>query len=106
MSVPRRSATPQKPSPLDAFLRPFLRAVATNERGYSPTSDAAETAASLGCHAAFVEALFTSARARGLVEPMWGRGVRARNRWRLSARGGQWIADQETTKSGNGAKTT
>jgi len=97
MSIPQRTATPQKPSPLDAFLRRFLRAVAAQERGFSPIGDAATTAAEMGCEPAFVDALFTSARARGLIEPLWGRGVRARNRWRLSARGDQWIADQSVS---------
>lgn len=85
--------TPPRPcpaSPLDPFLGPFLRQLDAQIGGYAPASHGARVAASLGWAPAFVEAVFVSARARGLIEPYRGGGARARARWALSARGRIW----------------
>jgi hypothetical protein len=81
---------PTPASPLDPFLGPFLRQIAELTGGYAPASHGARVAASLGWAPAFAEAVFVSARARGLVEPYRGGGARARARWGLSARGRAW----------------
>ena len=94
-AMSRPASPPQPPSPLDGFLRRFLVAATEEEDGFSPTLDTVRVATELDCPPAFVEALFTSARTRGLVEPAWTRGPRGRNRWRLSARGEQWQRDHE-----------
>ena len=81
------------PSPLDPFLRPFLEQVGALADGYSPVSHAPAVAETLGWHPAFVDAVYTSARAQGLLEPYRGRGGRGRNRWRVSRRGAAWLAE-------------
>jgi hypothetical protein len=60
--------------------------------GYIPTTHGRKIAVALEWPSAFAEAIFTSARARGLVEPFPVRGQRGRSRWRLSARGRVWMA--------------
>ncbi len=84
-----RAAGP--PSPLDPFLSAFLREVDALERGYSPIAHIAAMAAGLELEAPFVETLFISARARGLVAVSFERG--SRNRWRVSPRGRRWLAE-------------
>ena len=86
----RSPPLPLRPSPLDPFLCPFLRQIAAIERGYAPAAQLATVAGTLGWDTAFVETLFISARARGLVEVGYERG--ARNRWRLSSRGSRWLS--------------
>ena len=79
------------PSPLDPFMGAFLGRVGAYQEGYAPTTHGPAVAEAQDWPPAFADALFTSARARGLVEPHRGRGVRARNRWRVSARGRTWL---------------
>lgn len=78
-------------SPLDPFLGPFLHQLDAQTGGYAPASHGAHVAAALGWAAPFAEAVFVSARARGLIEPYRGGGARARTRWALSARGRAWV---------------
>ncbi|MDP9355870.1 MAG: hypothetical protein M3R02_11445 [Chloroflexota bacterium] len=82
-----KPATPQPASPLDPFLIQFLRHVADLDTGYSPASHARAIAESAGLLPPFVDALFTSARARGLLEPFRSPRARGRTRWRLTSRG-------------------
>lgn len=93
MADPTRDPSP--PSPLDPFLRPFLRAVEGMADGYSPISGGSAVAADLGWPPAFSEAVFASARGRGMVEPYRARGARGRARWRVSSRGAAWLAAGE-----------
>ncbi len=67
---------PPKGSPLDPFLTQFLTIVAARDQGFQPGPETAEMATSLNVPRAFVEALYTSARTRGLVKPKYGRGSR------------------------------
>ena len=55
-------------SPLDPFVGPFLRYVATLSDGYAPSSHGRVIADQLDWPPAFVEAVFASARVRGLLE--------------------------------------
>lgn len=87
----------QAPSPLDASLRAFLGHVATLDGGFAPTTDAGSAATACGVPFPFIEALFTSARIRGLIEPFQPRGARGRYRWRVSARGERWRSEFEAT---------
>lgn len=81
--------SPPSPSPLDDGLNLFLRHVRDIESGFNPGSQSDEAAAILDIPEAFVEALFTSARARGLVKPIpSGRG---RLRWTISAMGERFL---------------
>ena len=89
--MPDQPADATPPSPLDPFMGAFLRRVGVYQGGYAPTSHGPAVAEALDWPAAFADAVFTSARARGLVEPHRGRGGRARNRWRVSARGRAWL---------------
>ena len=82
---------PAPRSPLDPFLDPFLRAIGALPEGYAPASHGKRVAAALDVPPAFAEALFASARARGLLEPYRVRQARGRPRWRVSARGRRWL---------------
>jgi hypothetical protein len=63
----------------------FLGLLQTMEDGYQPGPETRDLAVSLDLPRAFVDALFTSARARGLVKPMYGRGSKIR--WATSKSG-------------------
>ena len=92
---------PTPRSPLDPYLESFLREVRGLAEGYAPGTHGRKVAEALDYPPAFAEALFTSARARGLLEPYRARGTRGRSRWRVSARGGLWLkAHEETARSG------
>jgi hypothetical protein len=90
-----RGSHVQPPSPLDPFLARFLGCLGALPEGYSPIADAAQVAADCDIVPAFVEALFVSARTRGLVEPFRAKGARGRYRWHVSARGAKWLAVRE-----------
>lgn len=79
------------PSPLDPFLRPFLREVEGMADGYAPISGGTNVALALDWPSAFCEAIFASARGRGMIEPFRARGARGRPRWRVSTRGRLWL---------------
>ncbi len=97
----RHRATPDVPSPLDAFLCDFLGWLANREHGISPSRDLHLVAETFGWPAPFVEALITSASARLLITQDDSR--RGRVTWRLSERGRAWlIARQRSEVAGNG----
>lgn len=87
-------------SPLDPFLGSFLRELSELADGYSPTSHGGPVAARLDWAPAFVEAMFTSARARGLLEPYRAKGARGRARWRVSERGRTWLMTRSSEANG------
>ncbi len=74
--------TSQSPSPLDPFLVQFLAMVDASETGFQPGPESDVLASRLDIPRAFVDALFTSARTRGLIKPMYGRGNKIR--WAVS----------------------
>lgn len=85
------------PSPLDNGLLRFLRQVRGLESGFHPGLQSREIAVILDIPEAFVDALFTSARTRGLLKPNpLGRG---RLRWTVSATGERFL------EAGTGAGT-
>ncbi len=92
-----QSGRTSPPSSLDPFLGEFLRRVIDLTDGYAPLSHGRAIAEALDWPPAFVDALFTSARTRGLLEPFRARGTRGRNRWRVSARGRAWIDSTDGT---------
>lgn len=77
--------THQQASPLDPFLARFLAAVGDSPDGFQPGAESRELATRLDLPAPFIEALFTSARTRGLLKPAYGRGGKIR--WSLSPTG-------------------
>lgn len=79
-------------SPLDPFLNDFLRVIDDLAGGYAPTAHQRAVTSTLDWPNEFADAIFTSARARGMVETVRGPGTRGRSRWRLSARGRVWLA--------------
>ncbi len=87
-----RSSHVQPPSPLDPFLAQFLRCLHDLPEGFSPIADAERVADACAVDPAFVEALFVSARTRGLIEPFRSKGARGRYRWKVSRRGEHWLA--------------
>src|SRR5688500_18828898 len=97
MSAP--SATDQPPSPLDDFLARFLRCLNRFPNGYSPIADAPRVADDCAIVPAFAEALFVSARTRGLIEPFRARGAKGRYRWQVSRRGSSWLDAREVGRS-------
>ena len=90
-----RSAKPQPASPLDGFLDRFLRCLEHLPDGFSPIADSARVADDCSLVPAFVDALFVSARTRGLIEPYRSKGARGRYRWKVSGRGRGWLAARE-----------
>jgi hypothetical protein len=77
------------PSPLDPALRRLLEYVQTLDNGFTPGTQTTEVARELDVPEAFVEALFVSARTRGLLKPIYpGRG---RLRWTVSATGDRMV---------------
>jgi hypothetical protein len=94
-----RSSLPQPDSPLDSFLARFLGNVARLPDGFSLISDATRIAEVCEVEPAFVEALFVSARTRGLIEPHRSKGSRGRYRWTLSARGTNWLSSRSDQPS-------
>lgn len=93
--LPRTDAAKQSaPSPLDPYLRQVLTWAEAESRGFSQTAFATE-AESLGWQPAFADAVFTSARVRGLIGPFFGKGARGRSLWQLSARGRAWLEANE-----------
>ena len=97
MSSP--SANAQPPSPLDDFLARFLRCLTQLPDGFSPIADASQVANECALVPAFVEALFVSARTRGLIEPFRARGAKGRYRWQVSRRGSNWLDARESGRT-------
>ncbi|HYI24074.1 MAG TPA: hypothetical protein VD767_01575 [Thermomicrobiales bacterium] len=83
------NGTPPPASPLDPFLTRFLAAVKQREDGVQPGAELRAVAEALDLPAPFVDALFTSARKRGLLKPAYGRGNKVR--WNVSTAGEQLI---------------
>jgi hypothetical protein len=88
--MPTRSAT-QAASPLDTFLARFLECLAARPDGFGPIVDGPTVAQQLEVLPAFVDALFVSARTRGLIEPFRAKSARGRYRWQVSNRGRVWL---------------
>ena len=86
-------------SPLDPYFAPFLEQVATLASGYSPLSHDRQIAEALAWETEFVSVVYTSARARGMLEPFRSRESRGRYRWRLSPRGARWVRDRRADAS-------
>lgn len=84
-------------SPLDEELRLFLRHVRQIQSGFSPGRQSREVASKLDVPDAFVEALFTSARTRGLLKPIPGN--RGRLRWTVSATGERFLEGASSATS-------
>lgn len=93
MSIARSTSAgfQQAPSVLDPFLIEFLGAVQTLPDGFSTQGQSKAIASTLAYDPAFVEALFTSAQRRSLVEPFYPPGRRGSFRWRISRRGEQFM---------------
>lgn len=93
MSTSRSTSAgfPQAPSVLDPFLIEFLDAVKSLADGFSTQSQGKALASRLAYDPAFVEALFTSAQRRSLVEPFYPPGRKGSFRWRISKRGEQFL---------------
>lgn len=88
-------------SPLDPFLSRFLDAVATRDDGFQPGAEGVAIASALDVPPSFVDALFTSARTRGLLKPVYGRGGKVR--WNVSDAGAKLIrAHQDDADPGSG----
>jgi hypothetical protein len=68
----------------------FLELVSELEEGYLPGPETVSISARLDLPRAFIDALFTSARTRGLVKPGYGRGSKVR--WSVSPAGRALIA--------------
>jgi hypothetical protein len=92
MVMSARGSHVQPPSPLDAYLARFLGCLARYPDGYSPVADVEQVATECELDPAFAEALFVSARARGLIEPFRAKGAKGRYRWKVSGRGTKWLA--------------
>lgn len=91
-------SSPTSPSPLDASLRRLLTVVRGLNDGFVPGAESSDVARALDVPEAFVEALFVSARTRGLLKPNYlGRG---RLRWTVSATGERFLENGEAQPAG------
>lgn len=93
--------SPASTSPLDEGLRRFLSLVRDLPSGFVPGQQSSDVAASLDVPEAFVEALFTSARTRGLVKP--NPLNRSRLRWTVSATGDRFLEQSGAHSATNDA---
>jgi hypothetical protein len=91
------------PSPFDPYLRQLLEWAASQPQGFTQATAAACTAADFGWQPAFADALFTSARVRGLLNPYYGKGSRGRSQWAISKRGQAWLNSLSTAGLENAA---
>ncbi len=80
-------------SPLDRFLASFLVAVDKLPDGYLHSPTSTSLADELGMQREFVDALFTSARTRGLLKPAYGRGSRIH--WKVSDSGAGFLSSRK-----------
>ena len=80
-------------SPLDRFLATFLQAVDQLPNGFLPGPQSRSLAADLSLQREFIDALFTSARTRGLLKPAYGRGSRVH--WKLSDAGSEFLSSHK-----------
>lgn len=88
-------------SPLDPFLAQFLAAIGEADDGFQPGAESRAIATSLDVPPSFVDALFTSARTRGLLKPVYGRGGKVR--WTVSAAGQELLRSTQAA-GGSGAR--
>ena len=72
-------------SPLDPFLAQFLAAIEEAGEGFQAGPELGRMAERLEVPREFLEGLLTSARTRGLVKPVYGRGSKIR--WGVSPQG-------------------
>lgn len=79
-------------SPFDPYLFAFLDYLQHHASTFSPTSprSVARAAEAMELQPALIEALFTSARGRGMVRPARAPGGRAR--WEVSRKGREFLA--------------
>jgi hypothetical protein len=98
-AMPARSGL-QTASPLDGYLVGFLDCLAALPDGFSPAGDAAAVAQRVDVLPEFVDALFVSARTRGLIEPFRSKNSRGRYRWQVSNRGRAWLAGRTAGSPG------
>ena len=76
-------------SPLDPFLAQFLSIIEANDRRFVPGPESKDIAAQMDVPRAFIDALFTSARTRGLLKPAYGRGNKVH--WKISTSGSEFV---------------
>ena len=87
-------------SPLDPLVREFLRVVAAEQPGYSPSSRRGVMTAAkvIDVPPELVDALFASSRSRGFLQPV--PHGRSRMRWQLSKRGEAFLAADVSKAAG------
>ncbi len=89
------------PSPLDPYLARFLRAVKDSDDGFQPGAGSRAIVSALDLPASFVDALYTSARTRGLLRPAYARGGKVR--WHVSHSGEELLhAAQDSLENVDG----
>jgi hypothetical protein len=86
------------PSPLDPYIAQLLAWATEQPHGFTQ-STATTALTELGWQSAFADAVFTSARVRGLLGPHFGKGSRGRSLWQVSRRGQEWREDKEGMES-------
>jgi hypothetical protein len=85
------STTAPATSPFDPYLYRMLAWGAQQPSGFSHPAVISAMVDEAGWHAAFAEAVFTSARVRGLIGPHYGTRSRGRVYWEVSRKGGVWF---------------
>jgi hypothetical protein len=85
------NTTAQVASPFDPYLYRMLSWGAQRPSGFSHPAIISAMADEAGWQAPFAEAVFTSARMRGLIGPHYGTRSRGRVYWVVSRKGGAWL---------------
>ena len=90
--------TSNKPpsSPLDPAMTAFLAYVASERRGFAAGSQSKDAAQSTDLPEALIDAVFISARTRGLIAPDYE--SRGRTRWVISGKGKDFLAQHAATE--------
>jgi hypothetical protein len=73
------------PSPLDSIMGLFLEYVLSQSNGFAPGIQSKSAAEAIDVSDALIDALFISARTRGLIAPDFN--ARGRTRWIVSNKG-------------------
>jgi hypothetical protein len=84
-------------SPFDPYLYRMLSWAVQQPSGFSHPAIIRAMADEAGWQAPFAEAVFTSARVRGLIGPHYGTRSRGRVYWQVSRKGGAWLEAKTRT---------
>jgi hypothetical protein len=86
------------PSPLDSIMLLFLNYLTAQSNGFAPGIQSKSAAEQIDVSDALIDAVFISARTRGLIAPDFN--ARGRTRWIVSAKGLRFLELHSATVPG------